>query len=118
MVTFEEKEKYLNEEYREAAKKLMIFPSIVGTQYYEGNNKFYEDLKISQSERKRYIGKKVYAGGELNGYYGIIVDVIPDEDGYSDWFVVQDEENPRHFENYDKCELKEQVITTKLIPLR
>lgn len=118
MVTFEEKERYLNKEFHKATEELVYCPSIVGTQYYEGNDKFYEDLKISQSERKRYIGKKVYAGGELNGYYGIIVDVIPDEDGYSDWFVVQDEEDQRHFENWDKCELKEQVITTKLVPLR
>lgn len=118
MVTFDEKEKYLNKEFHKAAEELVYYPSVMGTKYYEGNTKFYEKLKMSSEARKRYIGKKVYAGSRMKGYYGIIVDVIPDEDGYDDWFVVQEDDNPRHFENWGKEELQQIIITTTLAPLK
>jgi len=119
MVTFDEKEKYLNEGYKEAVKELVYYPSIMGDKYYEGNEKFYENLEMSQAERRRYIGKKVYAGSRMKGYYGIIVDVIPPEDGFpGDWFVVQEEKDPRHFEKWGKEELQQIIITTALAPLK
>ncbi len=118
MVTFDEKEKYLNKEFHKAAEELVYCPSVIAAQYYEGNAKFYEKLKMSQEARKIYISKRVYAGSRMKGYYGIIVDVIPDEDGYDDWFVVQEDNDPRHFETWGKEELQQIIITTALAPLK
>jgi len=66
---------------------------------------------------KGYIGKHVYAGGELNGIWGTIVGIEPDED-FEDhiWYIVKDDEYGG-LHKYDLCEIKEQVITTKLVPL-
>jgi hypothetical protein len=58
--------------------------------------------------KKRYVGRKVYAGCEMDedGYYGTIVDIVPDEDGWSPWFMVRDDDDPEHIEKWDKGELR------------
>lgn len=73
--------------------------------------------------KKKYIGQRVYAGGRMKGYYGTITDIVPDEDGFSDyWFIVSNENyttgcSEPKFKRWSKCELKKVVITTALVPL-
>ena len=75
-------------------------------------------MEILNELKKKYIGQRVYAGGRMNGYYGTITDIVPDEDGYSeDWFIVQEDNNPSHFEKWGKEELQKVIITTALVPL-
>lgn len=71
--------------------------------------------------KKKYIGQRVYAGGRMKGYYGIITDIVPDEDGFTDyWFIVSNDNRivgePK-FERWNKNELQKIVVTTKLVPL-
>lgn len=114
---------YLSNAYKEAVETLTILPSVVGEQYYPGNDKYYEKLNMGEDKlkklRKKYIGQKVYAGGELNGYYGTITDIIPDEDEFEDYlFIVarSDSSQPR-FNRFAKCDLKKVIVTTTLVPL-
>ena len=119
----------LMKDYSEAAKEVVILPSVMGGQYYPGNDKYYEKLNMGEDKlkelRKKYIGQRVYAGGELKGYYGIITDIVPDEDAFFEeyfgepdyWFIVQEDNNPSHFERWDKDELQKVIITTALVPL-
>ena len=62
----------LMKDYSEAAKEVVILPSVMGGQYYPGNDKYYEKLNMGEDKlkelRKKYIGQRVYAGGELKGY--------------------------------------------------
>lgn len=69
----------------------------------------------------KYLGRKVYAGSEMNGYDGTITDIVEDEDMPDQiWFVVTEEKTvgmtPR-VEKWDKCELQKIIVTTKLVPL-
>lgn len=80
-------------------------------------NKELEELRL------KYIGEKVYAGSRMKGYYGTITDIVPDEDGCPEyWFIVARDNytagcgEPR-FQKWSKHELKQVVITTKLVPL-
>lgn len=114
---------YLHKVHEESIGDLTILPSVVGEQYFPGNDKYYKQMNISQEElnelRKKYIGQKVYAGGELNGYYGTITDIIPDEDEFEDYlFIVarSDSSQPR-FNRFAKCDLKKVIVTTTLVPL-
>lgn len=108
----------LSKSYRDASRELVYYPSTLGSQYYPGNDKYYENLHMTKEEKQKYIGMRVYAGGRMKGYYGIVVDIIPDEDGYSeDWFIVQEDNNPSHFERWGKEELQKVIITTALVPL-
>ena len=67
-------------------------------------------------DNKKYIGTRVYAG-EMNGGYGKIVDVIPDEDDPKQtWFIVEMEED-KTLEKWDKSDLKRVMITAQLRPL-
>jgi hypothetical protein len=71
--------------------------------------------------KKKYIGQRVYAGGRMKGYYGTIIDIIPDEDIPGlDWFIVSNDNRivgePK-FERWNKNELQKIVVTTKLVPL-
>ena len=73
--------------------------------------------------RKKYIGLRVYAGGELKGHYGEIVDIVPGDDDLDEYqFVVSNDDykagcgDPR-FMRWTKSELQRVVITESLIPL-
>lgn len=74
-------------------------------------------------DRSKYIGLPVYAGGELKGYYGVIVGIEQDEDNPNQmWFVVSNDEKTvgdgrDRYERWDKSELKRIVITKTLVPL-
>lgn len=68
--------------------------------------------------KQKYLGRKVYAGGELKGYYGTIIDIVPDEDDIFDpWFIVRNDNYPSETGRWGKCELKKIIVTTKLVPL-
>ena len=120
---------YLSNAYKEAVETLTILPSVVGEQYYPGNDKYYEKLNMGEDKlkelRKKYIGQKVYAGGRLKGYYGTITDIVPDEDAFFEeyfgepdyWFIVREDNNLSHFERWSKEELQKVIVTTALVPL-
>ena len=73
--------------------------------------------------KKKYIGQKVYAGGELNGHYGTITDIVPggeDDDWLEEdyWFIVaRDDSLQPRFNRWPKCDLKKVIVTTTLVPL-
>lgn len=78
---------------------------------------------MSKEDRMKYIGINVYAGGRMKGYYGQIVDIIPDEeDPTQEWFIVANldktsgDGNPI-FQRWDKSELQKVIISKNLIPL-
>lgn len=60
--------------------------------------------------KNKYIGKHVYAGGELNGTRGYIVDVEDEYDDFLDvntvWFCIKDEFDGS-FHRYAKEEITE-----------
>lgn len=69
--------------------------------------------------KKKYVGKKVYAGSEMNGYDGTITDVVQDEDIPTwIWFEVTSDDKTE-VDMFDKHELKikREIITTELAPL-
>lgn len=82
-------------------------------------------MKNLNELKKKYIGQRVYAGSRMKGYYGTITDIVPDENsffeeyfGESDyWFIVQEDNNPSHFEKWGIEELQKVIITTALVPL-
>ena len=82
-------------------------------------------MEILNELKKKYIGQKVYAGGRMKGYYGTITDIVPDENSFFEeyfsesdyWFIVQEDNNPSHFEKWGKEELQKVIITTALVPL-
>ena len=62
---------------------------------------------------KKYIGKYVHAGGELNGIVGHIVDVKHESDdifGEELWFYIKDEEDGT-IHRYGKEDIQEIVIS-------
>lgn len=68
---------------------------------------------------KKHIGKTVFAGGELNGIRGPIVDVKYEDDGFGgkDYvFYVKDLET-EHISKFAKCDLKEEIIDVVYKPL-
>ena len=71
---------------------------------------------MTPEEKQKYIGRKVYAGGDLRGYYGTIIDIVPDEDIPNwHWFIVSDGNGT--VGRWCKNELRKEIITTILVPL-
>jgi hypothetical protein len=71
---------------------------------------------MTQEEKQKYIGRKVYAGSDLKGYYGTIIDIVPDEDMPDQhWFIISDGNGTVGW--WGKNELRKEIITTVLIPL-
>lgn len=69
--------------------------------------------------KEKYLGRKVYAGSEMNGYDGTITDVVQDEDIPTwIWFEVTSDDKTE-VDMFDKHELKikREIITTELAPL-
>lgn len=69
--------------------------------------------------KKKYLGKKVYAGSEMNGYDGTITDVVQDEDIPTwIWFEVTSDDKTE-VDMFDKHELKikREIITTEYVEL-
>ena len=69
--------------------------------------------------KKKYVGKKVYAGSEMNGYDGTITDVVQDEDIPTwIWFEVTSDDKTE-VDMFDKHELKikREIITTEYVEL-
>ncbi len=67
----------------------------------------------------KYLGKKVYAGSEMNGYDGTITDVVQDEDIPTwIWFEVTSDDKTA-VDMFDKHELKikREIITTEYVEL-
>lgn len=69
--------------------------------------------------KQKYLGKKVYAGSEMNGYDGTITDVVQDEDIPTwIWFEVTSDDKTE-VDMFDKHELKikKEIITTEYVEL-
>lgn len=67
---------------------------------------------FTNNDNKKYIGKYVHAGGELNGIVGHIVDVKHESDdifGEELWFYIKDEEDGT-IHRYGKEDIQEIVI--------
>lgn len=88
----------------------MIIINYINMKENFGNMETLDELK------EKYIGKKVYAGSRMKGYYGTITDIVPDEDGFPEyWYIVTNKEEGS--QRWAKSELKKVVITTTLAPL-
>ena len=69
--------------------------------------------------KEKYLGRKVYAGSEMNGYDGTITDVVQDEDIPTwIWFEVTSDDKTE-VDMFDKHELKikREIITTEYVEL-
>jgi hypothetical protein len=69
--------------------------------------------------KQKYLGKKVYAGSEMNGYDGTITDVVQEEDITTwIWFEVTSDDKTE-VDMFDKHELKikREIITTEYVEL-
>ena len=67
---------------------------------------------FTNNDNKKYIGKYVHAGGELNGIVGHIIDVKRESDnifGEELWFYIKDEEDGT-IHKYGKEDIQEIVI--------
>lgn len=76
---------------------------------------------IDPEERKKYVGTYVCATGKNKQIFGIIFDMIEDEENPDQiWFVVADKDATTREDKYsrwDKKQLQKVIISTKLLPL-
>lgn len=69
--------------------------------------------------KKKYLGKLVYGGGELNGVLGIVTNIVWDEDFEEEIFYIKniEEDEGDNIHKYCYSELKLPVLTYKYIKL-